>query len=42
MNFELAVKAAKPENLKTLCDQLYELRAITSFAMGCNWSPPKS
>jgi (p)ppGpp synthase/HD superfamily hydrolase len=39
MNFEL-VGDAEPDKLQALCDTLNELRAITSFALGCNWSPP--
>ena len=35
MNFEL-IGNATPEQLTDLCESLVELKAITSFAMGCN------
>ncbi|QDZ20414.1 GTP pyrophosphokinase [Chloropicon primus] len=40
MNFELAGDA-EPDKIQELCDQLYDLKAIASFAMGCNWQAPK-
>ena len=41
MNFELT-GGTDPDKLKELCDTIADLKAITGYAIGCNWSAPPS